>query len=85
MADRDRIRAAAERAIEAMQEARLRPGEILVQTAPLHFPSRPAAPTPEYLQPDYVPRERARLMAMAECVGLADEVREMLMMGESNA
>lgn len=63
----------------------LRPGEILVQTAPLHFPSRPAAPVPEYLHPDYVPRERARLIAEAEQHGLGDQVREMLMgVGESH-
>ncbi len=76
MADVDCIRAATERAMTAMQAHRDAGPSILAETAPLYFPSRPAAPVPEYLQPDYVPREKARLIAMGDQHGLGDRVRE---------
>ncbi|MCX4195704.1 hypothetical protein OMR07_08915 [Methylobacterium organophilum] len=62
MTDAARIRAACDRAVETLQRARpLQPGEILGETAPLHFPSRPAAPVPEYLHPDFAARVLARM------------------------
>lgn len=84
MADADRIRDACERAIASLRTDRPRPVGIIGQTSPLYFPSRPAAPVPAYLRPDYVPRKRARLVEMAERVGLGDEVRRMLAWGESH-
>lgn len=65
MTDADRIRAAGDRACAAMQAHRLRPGEILVETAPLYFPSRPAAPMPDYMHPDFADCVLARLQRRA--------------------
>ena len=64
--DANRIRAAGDRAVEAMRRASLGPGEILGETSPLIFSRRPAPHMPEYLHPDFPDRERARLLAQIE-------------------
>ena len=64
--DADRIRAAGDRATEALRRARLGPGEILGETSPLVFSRRPAPHMPEYLSPDFPDRERARVLARIE-------------------
>ncbi|WP_070999650.1 hypothetical protein [Methylobacterium sp. C1] len=62
MTDADRIRAACDRAVEAAQRSRpLQPGQILGQSSPLCFPSRPAAPMPECMHPDFAARVLARM------------------------
>jgi hypothetical protein len=48
MSDVDRIRAASDRAIASMRQPR-----ILVETAPIPFSSKPRAPMPKYLRPDF--------------------------------
>lgn len=64
--DADRIRAAGDRATEALREARLGLGEILGETSPLIFSRRPAPHMPEYLHPDFPGREQARVVARIE-------------------
>ncbi|MET7242941.1 hypothetical protein ABZT49_06190 [Methylobacterium sp. EM32] len=64
MADVDRICAATEHAIAAMQAHRDAGPTIMVETAPIYFPSRPAAPTPEYLRPGFGEKVRETLTAM---------------------
>ena len=61
--DRDRFRAATKRAVAAMQAHQRRPVEILVQSAPLCFPSRPDGVTMPYLRPGFDEAVRARLLA----------------------
>ena len=64
--DRDRIRAACDRAVEAIQRARpLQPEAIHMQTSPVCYPSRPTMPMPEYLQPDLTPFAAEMATALA--------------------
>ena len=54
MNDRDRLRAACDRAIAAMRQP-----SLVIETAPLLFASRPMPTTPEYVRPDFGMRRKA--------------------------
>lgn len=54
MSDKDRLRAACDRAIAAMRQP-----SIVIETAPLLFASRPTPTMPEYVRPDFGMRGKA--------------------------
>jgi hypothetical protein len=58
--DADRIKAAFNRAISAVETHQEMGSYILAQTAPPIYPSRPTAPMPEYMKPEFDDVVRAR-------------------------